>query len=422
MENWVISLYHIFMLEKLGIFYDEEVQRLIDSFAECFRVRFTIFSANYEDMILGFPYDVSRYCKMIRENLHLLPYCLNQNRQMCQRCGRCEDTQYPLVYRCHAGLYESVMPIRVNEQLVGYAMIGQFRACEEEDNIPPELFKQSQKPGVDAAALRAAYQELPLYDKTSMWNMVNLFSVLINFIIMREYINVHQPGQIEKISHWLDKHIAETVELDDVANAIGRCRSTVSHLIKRQFGMSFKQLCAFKRVQRFESIIADEPSLTIAEAALKVGYDDPLYFSRIYKKLRLIPPMEYVKSVRNSEADPRMNVDCGNYVADTNGLDNYRIYSRPFVEKKSITKYMEGIQRGICWEKWMVKSVEHFGKRNGMDFSESVRFIVECELNKRGYFRKDFEPEIVDTKEPSATGGARLNETIGPPGPLLADG
>ncbi|MDR2418158.1 MAG: PocR ligand-binding domain-containing protein [Treponema sp.] len=379
------------MLEKLGVFYDEEVQRLIDSFAECFRVRFTIFSANYEDMILGFPYDVSCYCKMIRENLLLLPNCLNQNRQMCRRC---EDTQNPLVYRCHAGLYESVMPIRVNQQLVGYAMIGQFRAYEEEGDIPAELFEQSQKPGIDAEALHAAYQQLPLYDKTSTWNMVNLFSVLINFIIMREYINVHQPGQIEKISHWLDKHIAETVELDDVAGAIGRCRSTVSHLIKQQFGMSFKQLCAFKRVRRFESLIVAEPSLTIAEAALRVGYDDPLYFSRIYKKLRLIPPMEYVKSVRNSEADPRMN---GAYVAGMNGLDSYQSYSQNFVGKKLVTKCMEGIQRGIRWEKWMVKSVEHFGKRNGMDFSEAVRFIVEHGLNDRGYFRKDFEPEIVDT-------------------------
>ncbi|MDR2536932.1 MAG: PocR ligand-binding domain-containing protein [Treponema sp.] len=420
MENQTTCLYHIFMLEKLGIFYDEEVQRLIDSFAECFRVRFTIFSANHEDMILGFPYDVSPYCKMIRENLHLLSSCLNQNRQMCRRCGRCKDTQYPLVYRCHAGLYESVMPIRVNQQLIGYAMIGQFRACEEEGDIPPELFAQSQKHCIDAEALCAAYQELPLYDKTSMWNMVNLFSVLINFIIMREYINVHQPGQIEKISHWLDKHIAETVELDDVANAIGRCRSTVSHLIKRQFGMSFKQLCALKRVRRFESLIAAEPSLTITEAALRVGYDDPLYFSRIYKKLRLIPPMEYVKSVRNSEADPRMNANCGNYVANTNELDTYQSYSRTSVEKKSITKYMEGVQRGISWEKWIVKAVEHLGKRNGMDFSEAARFIVERELNACGYYREDFEPGV-DTGESSATKGARLNETIGPPGPRLAD-
>jgi AraC-like DNA-binding protein/ligand-binding sensor protein len=296
------------MLEKLGIFYDKEVQLLIDSFAECFRVRFTIFSAECEDITWGNLYDLSHYCKTVRENLHLLPYCLNQNRRMCHRC---EPAQNPLIYRCHAGLHESVMPIKVDKKLIGYAMIGQFRigegVGESKNDIPAELFTQCAKADIDTEVLWDAWRELPLYDKAATQNMVNLFSVLINFIVMREYINVRQPGLAEKISHWLDEHIAEPVELDDLANTVCRCRSTVSHTIKLQFGMSFKQFHTLKRVQRFESLIAAEPTMTIAEAALKVGYDDPLYFSRIYKKLRLIPPMEYIKSVRNRQHPSRLN-------------------------------------------------------------------------------------------------------------------
>jgi AraC-like DNA-binding protein len=199
------------------------------------------------------------------------------------------------------------MPIRINQKVIGYAMIGQFRGeAEGREEIPAELFPQGEKAGVEAAALREAYLDLPSYDKTSMQNMVNLFSVLINYIVMREYINVHQPGLTEKVSHWLDDHIAEPVELDDAADAVGRSRSTVSHTIKRQFGMSFKQLCTLKRVKRFESLIAAEPDLTIAEAAYRVGYEDPLYFSRIYKKLRLISPTVYVKSIRKNTAEPGM--------------------------------------------------------------------------------------------------------------------
>jgi hypothetical protein len=64
--------------------------------------------------------------------------------------------------------------------------------------------------------------------------------------------------------------------------------------------------------------------------------------------------------------------------------------------KNPIMGSMEGKQKGIRWEKWMVNAVEQFGKRNGMDFSETVRFLVECELNERGYFRKDYEPGIID--------------------------
>jgi hypothetical protein len=49
-------------MERLDVFYDEEVQQLIDSFAKCFKVRFTIFFTNGEDMILGYPYGVSSFC------------------------------------------------------------------------------------------------------------------------------------------------------------------------------------------------------------------------------------------------------------------------------------------------------------------------------------------------------------------------
>ncbi|MDR1905131.1 MAG: AraC family transcriptional regulator, partial [Treponema sp.] len=121
-----------------------------------------------------------------------------------------------------------------------------------------------------------------------------------NFIVMREYLNVHQPGLTEKILRWLDNHITDTIELDTLASAMCCSRSTISHTIKRRLGMSFKQLCAQKKVHRFEKIIAVEPLLTIAEAALRVGYDDPLYFSRLYKKIRLITPSAYVKSVRDN--------------------------------------------------------------------------------------------------------------------------
>jgi AraC-like DNA-binding protein len=117
---------------------------------------------------------------------------------------------------------------------------------------------------------------------------------------MREYLNVHQPGLTEKILRWLDNHITDTIELDTLASAMCCSRSTISHTIKRRLGMSFKQLCAQKKVHRFEKIIAVEPLLTIAEAALRVGYDDPLYFSRLYKKIRLITPSAYVKSVRDN--------------------------------------------------------------------------------------------------------------------------
>lgn len=288
------------MLEKLGIFYDEKVQQLIDSFALCFKVRFTIFSSDCEDLILGFPYCPSSYCALVRDKIHFLPQCISQNRRMCQRCEHSRD---PLTYRCHAGLHESVMPILVNKKLLGYAMIGQFRMKkegEDEAAISPELLSQAKKAGIDADVLRETYLKLPIHSESLTQSMVNLFAVLINFIVMRDYINIHQPGLAEKISHWIDDHLTEPIKLDQAASAMYCSRSTICHTIKRQFGTSFTQLCILKRIQRFETLIAASPTLTIADAALKAGYDDPLYFSRVYKKIRLITPTAYARSIRKS--------------------------------------------------------------------------------------------------------------------------
>jgi AraC-like DNA-binding protein len=55
-------------------------------------------------------------------------------------------------------------------------------------------------------------------------------------------------------------------------------------------------------MQRFESIITEDPFVSVQAAASRIGYDDPYYFSRIYKKVRFISPSAYIKSVRESTA------------------------------------------------------------------------------------------------------------------------
>ncbi|GHT52295.1 hypothetical protein FACS1894106_0710 [Spirochaetia bacterium] len=286
-------LYDLSMDEGLGLFFDGEVQRLIDSFTYCFKVRITIFSTVIESMIKGFPvgipHDLSGFCTLIREKF--LPRCLQQDRQMCRRSRHGE-----LVYQCFAGPTEMVMPILVDKALVGYAMIGQFRTRE---TLPHEIINEWEKAGGRSEHLQSMFLELPFFDKTSMDNMLRLFSMLINFIVTKDYVRFRHPNLVESVNRWLDAHIGEVITLDTIASAIGRSSSSVSHSIKQHLGISFKELCIHKRVQRFESIIISEPDSPIQEAASRVGYEDPLYFSRVYKKVRRITPSEFRRSIRN---------------------------------------------------------------------------------------------------------------------------
>jgi AraC-like DNA-binding protein/ligand-binding sensor protein len=284
------------MIEKLGLFFNEEVQRLVDSFAYCFKVKITVFSSEMEELVVGLQNPGSRFCQMIQKKLRFRYRCCRQDKLMCKRS---EQRHECVIYHCHAGLSESVMPIELEGTLIGYGMLGQFRTAHE---LPEETVQNWISAGFDRKTLHAAFMEQPFFDKTGLDNMLRLFSVLISFIVTREYVKVRRPGLTEKVLQWLEDHIEYPFNLREVAAAMNRSQSTISHTIKQHLGLSFKQLCIFKRIQRFETIVVLDPNLSIQEAAARVGYEDPFYFSRIYKKVRLVSPSTYIKSSRSHNA------------------------------------------------------------------------------------------------------------------------
>jgi len=279
---------------KLGLFIGEEVQRLIDSFARCFSVKITIFSARMEEMVVGLQNPGADYCRLIQNRLRLRYRCCIQDKLMCERCERSGDT---VIYNCYAGLTEIVVPIKIEEKLIGYGICGQFLTGYR---LPQGILDLWIKAGFEEAELRKAYMAAPLFENRELADISRLFSMMLDFIVSRKYVDVRHPSIVEQVMRYIDEHIQEPLYLDDVAAAINYSRSTISHTVKHKLGMNFKSVCILMKIQHFESIIAASPQTSIQKAAASVGYEDPLYFSRLYKKVRLSSPSSYIKSIRNS--------------------------------------------------------------------------------------------------------------------------
>jgi len=279
-------------MEQMGVFFDERVQNLIDSFAYCFKVRITLFSSAMEVLFIGLQNEGCTYCQLLQQKVHYRYRCCKQDRMMCTSC---EQNNKPLVYQCYAGLMESVIPIKVDKRLVGYAMLGQFRNRKK---IPNEIIYNWKKKHNNSVVLQKAFNDQPYYEEPAIENMINLFVMLCSYIVSNEFVKVRRPEVVENVIRWIEKNISETIILDNVANTLGYSRSSISHTIKKNLHISFKQLCILKKIERFESLLHTNPVMSIQEAAFLVGYNDPLYFSRLYKKIRSVSPSVFLKSIR----------------------------------------------------------------------------------------------------------------------------
>jgi hypothetical protein len=65
--------------------------------------------------------------------------------------------------------------------------------------------------------------------------------------------------------------------------------------------------------------------------------------------------------------------------------------------KKGDNRYMKTVQHNVRWHGWLSNAIEEWRKRHGnKSFSDSVNYLLTCELERRGYKPEHFEPGIYE--------------------------
>ena len=279
------------MNKALDIILDDKIQNIFDNFTASFGIIILFYSLDGKILRRGQGRMNSKFCQLIQNEIFSASQCISMDERKCRECAK----QKKIVnYICHAGIEEAIAPIYVETQLAGYAMLGQFRSTRK---LPTEVIKTAEQKGCKAQLLKH-FQELPYYDKKQIKNILGLFTILVDYIITKEIVSVKGERLINKTLAYIEQNIHRSITLDEVAKNAGRSRSSISHTFKSILGKPFSRVVIEAKLSKAEDYFKNLPDLSIEEVAFKLGYKDPLYFSRLYKKHRGIPPSSFKK--RNS--------------------------------------------------------------------------------------------------------------------------
>ena len=105
--------------------------------------------------------------------------------------------------------------------------------------------------------------------------------------------------RISKAIGHLRENFDQPLRIDDIARELGMSVSGFHHHFKSVTAMSPLQFQKQIRLQEARRLMLGE-DLDAASAGFRVGYEDPSYFSREYKKLFGAPPQRDIAKLRSA--------------------------------------------------------------------------------------------------------------------------
>lgn len=107
-----------------------------------------------------------------------------------------------------------------------------------------------------------------------------------------------QSNYVIEAIKYIQFNYANDISVDDIANAIGISRSHLYRVFVSNLNQSPINYLTEYRINEACELIKNT-NLSISQIAVSVGFFDQFYFSRVFKKIKKVPPSKYIQSIKN---------------------------------------------------------------------------------------------------------------------------
>ncbi len=177
----------------------------------------------------------------------------------------------------------------VDVSLASYLTVYPPNLCIEAQTCDKEIFrllidKFNHPPKETDPSHTLACSSLAKYLFSRFLSTNNISSKASNFLPVLEYI---------------DKNLSEPISNANLCKIMCLNETYFSNLFTQQFGISPKQYVLQKRIGSAATALL-ETNKTVKEIAASLGYDNEMYFNRIFHKITGCPPGKYRKIYRDT--------------------------------------------------------------------------------------------------------------------------
>ncbi|MBY9080633.1 response regulator [Paenibacillus sp. HN-1] len=103
---------------------------------------------------------------------------------------------------------------------------------------------------------------------------------------------------VEHIKRWISANYSQHAELGTLAGMVYLTPSYLSKLFKQETGLTLTEYITEIRIRKAKQMLRSSPGMKVHKIGAEVGYPDPAYFNKLFKRMVGVTPNEY-KKIRN---------------------------------------------------------------------------------------------------------------------------
>ena len=125
-------------------------------------------------------------------------------------------------------------------------------------------------------------------------DLVMIFNFLAGIAAAKNELSFSE-ARFERTKHYIDEHYFEQITIDQLAGMIGVSKGYFFREFKKRFAVS---PLAYQQMIRIEAAktLLKTTSLQCGDIADRIGFNDPFFFNRVFKKHTGLTPLQYRKS------------------------------------------------------------------------------------------------------------------------------
>lgn len=139
-------------------------------------------------------------------------------------------------------------------------------------------------------------------DSLSEAMAMNTLERIILTLFKRQSATNHRnrDPRIQTVCHYLNEHLSDDTRVEQLARMTFLSPSRLTHIFRKEMGMTIYSWRENQRISRACDLL-QQTQLSISQIARAVGYEDPLYFSRLFSQHLHLSPRDYRKKFERAQ-------------------------------------------------------------------------------------------------------------------------